>query len=69
MLFHVVMMRFNDRGWPEFHAQVEAFARRVRRECAGLVQYDYGINVAARGKGYERVVLSIFKVRSEEIRT
>ena len=65
MFYHIVMMRFNDKAGPEFHTQVEALAGRVRRECAGLIHYDYGINVAARGKGYEHVVLSIFESSAE----
>ena len=61
MFYHIVMMRLNDKAGPEFHAQVEALAGHVRRECSALIHYDYGINVAARGKGYEHVVLSIFE--------
>ena len=61
MFCHIVMMRLSNKAGPEFHAQVEAFAGRVRRESAGLIHYDYGVNVAGRGKGYDRVVLSIFE--------
>lgn len=61
MFCHLVMMRLNGKAGAEFHAQVEAFAGRVRRESAGLVHYGYGVNVAGRGKGYDHVVLSIFE--------
>lgn len=61
MFYHVVMMRFSAGADAAFHRRVEEFAERVRRECAGLLHYDYGRNVAERGKGYERVVLSVFE--------
>ena len=61
MFYHIAMMRLSGKAGTEFHAQVEAFAGRVRRESAGLVDYGYGVNVAGRGKGYDHVVLSIFE--------
>ena len=63
MFYHIVMMRLTDRADAGFHARVEAYSDRVRRECVGLLHYEYGINVADRGKGYERAVLSVFESR------
>ena len=61
MFYHIVMMRFNDRADAAFHRQVEAYSERIRRECRGLLHYDYGLNIAARAKGYDRAILSVFE--------
>mgnify|MGYP000096828468 CR=1 FL=1 len=61
MFYHVVMMRFTEAADAEFHRQVEEFAGRIRRECGGLIHYDYGTNVASRGKGFDRVVLAVLE--------
>lgn len=60
MFYHLVMMRYTDRADAEFHRRVEGYAERVRRECGGLVRYDYGANIASRGKGYDWVVAGVF---------
>jgi hypothetical protein len=61
MFYHIVMMRFTDTAGAEFHRQVEAYAGRIRRDCGGLIHYDYGMNVASRGKGFDRVILAVFE--------
>jgi len=61
MFFHVVLMRYVDGAGAEVDREVQAYAARVRRECAGLVQYDYASNVASRAQGYDRVILAAFE--------
>ena len=61
MFFHVLLMRFNADVPPDVDARVEAFAGRVRRECAGLVHYHYGANLASRAKHYDRTIISVFE--------
>ncbi len=61
MFYHIVMLRFDDQAGPDFHARVADYAARVRRECAGVIRYDYGVNAAARGKGCSHAVLSLFE--------
>jgi quinol monooxygenase YgiN len=61
MYYHIVMMRFSDKAGPEFHRRAEALCERIRSECEGLIHYDYGVNIADRGKGYDRVILSVFE--------
>ena len=67
MFTHVVMMRFNAPADadPEVHCGIEAYAERVRRECAGLVQYDYTANLASRAKGCNRVIVAVFDSSAE----
>ena len=60
MFYHIVMMRFNDKAGQDFHRRVEAFSDRIRAETAGLIHYDYGLNVAGRARGYDRVIISVF---------
>jgi quinol monooxygenase YgiN len=64
MFYHIVMMRLSERADAAFHARVEAYAERVRRECRGLLHYDYGSNLADRGGGYDRAMLSVFESSS-----
>jgi hypothetical protein len=61
MFYHVVMMRYSDRADAGFHRRVRAYADRIRGECGGIVHYDYGANVADRGKGYDWVIAGVFE--------
>ncbi|MHA3904905.1 Dabb family protein [Castellaniella sp. WN] len=57
---HVVMMRFEEDVDERFHRQVEEHAQRVRRECAGVLMYHYGANVADRSQGYTHATSALF---------
>lgn len=57
---HVVMMAFEEGVDERFHRQVEAHARRVRRECMGLLVYHYGENVADRSQGFTHATSALF---------
>lgn len=60
MFLHVVMMEFDERVDANFFGKVEALAERVRQECAGLVLYHFGENVADRSQGYTHATSSLF---------
>jgi hypothetical protein len=60
MFYHVVMMTLSKDADAAFHAKVEAFAAEIRKSANGLVAYDYGRNLADRGKGYDWAVVGAF---------
>ncbi|MGE4451813.1 Dabb family protein [Castellaniella sp.] len=57
---HVVMMRFGEGADARFHHQVRVHAQKVRDECAGILMYHYGENVADRSKGYTHATSALF---------
>lgn len=61
MYMHLVMMEFIPDAGPEFFRQVEAYAVRIRQECADVLIYHFGANEAARSDGYTHAVVSAFK--------
>lgn len=61
MFMHIVMMEFIPDAGPEFYRQVEAYALRIRQECADTLIYHFGINEAARSAGYTHAVVSAFQ--------
>jgi quinol monooxygenase YgiN len=61
VFFHVVLMRFAEDAGAEVDREVEAYAARVRRECVGLLHYDFAVNVASRAQGFDRVILAAFE--------
>ncbi len=61
MYMHIVMMEFTPDADPEFFRQVEAYAVRIRQECADVTLYHCGANEAARSDGYSHAVVSVFK--------
>lgn len=60
MFIHVVMMSFKGGADTAFHAQVEAYATRIRKECDGLLHYLYGDNEASRSGGLTHAVVATF---------
>ncbi|MCP1337853.1 Dabb family protein [Futiania mangrovi] len=65
MFVHVVMMRFVPDVDEAFHARVEAYARRIRAEAQGLLQYEYAVNDAERSQGYTHAVVSAFRTSAD----
>lgn len=61
MYMHIVMMEFIPDAGPEFFRQVEAYAVRIRQECADVSLYHFGTNEAARADGYTHALVSAFK--------
>lgn len=61
MFYHVVMMKLSKDADAAFHAKVEEFAEEIRRTAKGLIAYNYGRNVADRGKGYDWAVVGAFQ--------
>lgn len=61
MYLHIVMMEFSADAGPEFFSQVEAYATRIRQECADVKMYHFGRNEAARADGLTHAVASGFK--------
>ncbi len=61
MFYHVVMMELSGGAGTEFQQDVERYVLRIREECSGVLQYEYCLNVASRGKSYSHVVLSVFE--------
>ena len=60
MYMHIVMMSFAPSAGSEFFEKVEAYAARIRQECANLNLYYFGPNEAARANGYTHAVVSTF---------
>ena len=56
MYMHIVMMSFAPSAGSEFFEKVEAYAARIRQECANLNLYHFGPNEAARANGYTLAV-------------
>lgn len=60
MYMHIVLMEFISDAGPEFFSRVQAYAERIRQECAGVRSYHLGANEAARADGYTHAVASVF---------
>lgn len=60
MYMHIVMLGFTPEAGPAFLQQVQAYALRIRQECAGVRLYHFGSNEAARAQGYTHAVVSTF---------
>ncbi len=58
MFMHVVLMEIAADA--AFHAEVERWCERVRRECDGVLGYAYGENTAARADGLSHAVVAHF---------
>lgn len=61
MYMHLVLMEFSPEAGSAFFQQVEAYAVRIRQECADVCVYHFGANEAARAQGYTHAVVSAFR--------
>ncbi|MBV1894938.1 MAG: Dabb family protein [Rhodobacteraceae bacterium] len=61
MLQHVVMMSYTDAADDSFMAKIASYTDRVRRECAGIVNYAHCPNVADRRQQYTHAVVGTFE--------
>ena len=60
MFVHIVMLNLKDAD-DAFHRGVESFATRIKAEVDDVVAYNYGPNVADRGKQYTYAVTGGFE--------
>jgi len=60
MFLHIVMLKFNGRADERFFQQVTEHAKRVQRECEGILMYHFGENIAERSQGYTHATSAAF---------
>lgn len=61
MFYHIVLMRFSAEADEAFFARVEDYVRRIKAECADVVTYFAGANVASRSDGLTHSIVGVFR--------
>jgi hypothetical protein len=60
MFTHIVLMKFTPQADAHFHARVQEYAVRLRRELAYVKAWDLVPNVASRAQGFSHAVIATF---------
>jgi hypothetical protein len=61
MFYHIVLMSFTSEADARFFEKMEAYARRIRTECADVVTYAVTQNIASRSDGLTHAVVATFR--------
>jgi hypothetical protein len=60
MFTHIVLMKLKPEADAHFHARVQEYAARLRRELAYVKTWDLVPNVAGRAQGFSHAAVSKF---------
>lgn len=61
MFLHIVLMALTPQADDAFLARVQTHCQRVRRECPGVLGYEFRTNEASRSQGLDYATVSMFE--------